>query len=182
MNQEKIENLIEQSKLHNKIAFRQLVEICQPFVYRIAFRLLCNKEEAEDIVQESFIKVWLNLHKYNYQNRFSTWLYKITCNLCYDKLRSMKLSPSTPLVSVDLSELMIPDECDIEKTIINKELIKLITAITYNLPPKQRIVFTLKDIEGLEVNEISEITGLSKAKIKSNLYLAREYIRKRVKN
>ena len=182
MNQKKIEDLIERSKQHDKVAFRQLVEICQPFVFRIAFRLLCCEEETKDIVQETFIRVWLHLHKYNYRNRFSTWLYKITCNLCYDRLRSMKLLPGNVATSVDLSKLVIPDECDIEQTIINSELIKWITTLTYDLSPKQRLVFTLRDIEGLELDEIREITGMSSAKIKSNLYLARQYIRKRIEN
>ena len=182
MNQEKIENLIERSKQHDKVAFRQLVEMCQPFVFRISFRLLCCEEEAKDIVQEVFIRVWLHLHKYNYRNRFSTWLYKITCNLCYDRLRSMKPLSSNVVTSVDWSILDIPDECDVEQTIINSELIKWITTLTHDLSPKQRLVFTLRDIEELELDEIRKITGMSNAKIKSNLYLARQYIRKKIEN
>jgi RNA polymerase sigma-70 factor (ECF subfamily) len=182
MNQEKIKNLIERSKQDDKVAFRQLVEICQPFVFRLAFRLLCCEEDAKDIVQETFIRVWIYLNKYHYRNRFSTWLYKITCNLCYDRLRSMKLSPNNVTISVDLSELVIPDESDIEQTIINSELIKWIITLTNDLSPKQRLVFTLRDIEGLELDEVQKITGLSNAKIKSNLYLARQYIREKLKN
>ena len=180
MNQDKIRKLIERSKQHDRIAFRQLVETCQPFVFRLAFRLLCCEEEAKDIVQETFIKVWLHLQKYNNRNRFSTWLYKITCNLCYDRLRSMKWSPVNTVESINLSDLALFDESDIEQTIINSELIKYITALTYELSPKQRLVFTLRDIEELELEEVREITGMSNAKIKSNLYLARQYIRKRI--
>ena len=90
MNQEKIETLVERSKQYDMAAFRQLVETCQPFVFRIAFRLLCSEEEVKDIVQETIIRVWLHLHKYDHRTRFSTWLYKIACNLCYDRLRTMK--------------------------------------------------------------------------------------------
>ncbi len=85
-------------------------------------------------------------------------------------------------MKVDLSQLVIQDECDIEQTIINSELITWITSLTCNLPPKQRLVFTLRDLEGLELDEIREITGMSNAKIKSNLYLARQYIRKSIEN
>ena len=182
MNQDKIKNLIERSKQNDQVAFRKLVETCQPFVFRLAFRLLCNEEEAKDIVQETFIKVWINLHKYNYRNRFSTWLYKITCNLCYDRLRSMKSSPGYVAERVDLSDLTIPDDCDIEQSMINSELVKWITMLTYDLSPKQRLVFTLRDLEDLELEKIREITGMSNEKIKSNLYLARKYIRERIKN
>jgi len=94
----------------------------------------------------------------------------------------MKLLSSNIVISTDLSKLVIPDECDVEQTLINSELIKWITTLTYDLSPKQRMVFTLRDIEGLELDEICKITGMSSAKIKSNLYLAREYIRKKLKD
>jgi RNA polymerase sigma-70 factor (ECF subfamily) len=176
MNQEKVETLVERSKQHDMAAFRQLVEICQPVVFRIAFRLLCSEEEAKDIVQETLVRVWLHLHKYDHRARFSTWLYKIACNLCYDRLRAMKPA----VTSVDLSELDIPDGHNIEQSVINRDLIEMITALTNDLTPKQRLVFTLKDIEGLELEEVREITGMTGAKIKSNLYLARQYIRKKI--
>jgi RNA polymerase sigma-70 factor (ECF subfamily) len=176
MNQEKIENLVERSKQHDMAAFRQLVETCQPFVFRLAFRLLCNDDEAKDIVQETFIRIWLHLDRYRNHARFSTWLYTIVCNLCYDRLRTMKRSPS----HTDLSELNIPDDHDLEQSVINQNLKEWITVLTQDLSPKQRLVFTLKDIEGLELEDVEKITGMSRAKIKSNLYLARQYIRQRI--
>jgi len=179
MNNEKIEILVERSKQRDMAAFRQLVESCQPFVFRLAFRLLCNDEEAKDIVQETFIRVWLHLHRYDRRNRFSTWLYKITCNLCYDRLRVMK---RTATVDIDLSELDVPDTRDIEQSLINRDLKEYIAALTHELTPKQRLVFTLMDIEGLEPEEIEKITGMSRAKIKSNIYLARQYIKLRIEN
>ena len=178
MNNEKIENLVERSKQHDTIAFRQLVETCQPFVFRLAFRLLRCEEEAKDIVQETFIRVWLHLHRYHRDARFSTWLYKIACNLCYDRLRAMKRSQG----NTDLSELNVPEDDHVEQSVINRDLKEYITTLTYDLTPKQRLVFTLRDIEGLELEEVREITGMSGAKIKSNLYLARQYIRKRIEN
>ena len=180
MNSEKAENLIEQSKQHDAAAFRQLVEMYQPFVFRVAFRLLCNDDEAKDIVQETFIRIWTHLHSYNNRTRFSTWLYKIVCNLCYDRLRTLKRTRADIKTDVDLSNLNILSDHDVEQSVINHDLKEWITALTYDLTPKQRLVFTLKDIEGLEVDEIRDITGLSGAKIKSNLYLARQYIRNKI--
>ena len=179
MNSEKIEHLIEQSKKNDAAAFRQLVEAFQPLVFRLAFRLLCNNDEAKDIVQETFIRVWLHLHKYRHGTRFSTWLFKIACNLCYDRIRVIKRSQTTDL---DLSRLDVAVDDDVEQSFINRDLAEWITALTHNLSPKQRMVFTLRDIEGLELDEIKKITDLSNAKIKSNLYLARQYIRKRIEN
>ena len=180
MNHEKIENLVERSKRNDTAAFRQLVEECQPFVFRLAFRLLCSEDEAKDIVQETFIRVWLHLHKYHPQTRFSTWLYKIVCNLCYDRLRAKNRSPGNAAMDSDLSEVNLPAEHDIEQSVINRDLKECILALTHNLTPKQRLVFTLRDIEGLELEEVGKITGMSNAKIKSNLYLARQYIRKKM--
>jgi len=164
------------------LAFRQLVDTLQPFVYRLAFRLLCNEDEAKDVVQETFIRVWLHLHKYRPDARFSTWLYKIACNLCYDRLRAIKRSQVNSTTVFDLSQLDVPEENDIEQSLINRNLIEWITALTHDLTPKQKLVFTLRDIEGMELEEIREITGMSGEKIKSNLYLARQYIRKRIVN
>ena len=177
MNQEKIDNLIGRCKQHDTTAFRQLVETHQAFVFGIAFRLLCDEEDAKDVVQETFIRVWLHLHRYDEKIRFSTWLYKIACNLCYDRLRAMKREPSNPKTSVELLDIEVCDEWDTEQSVINRNLKEWITTLTRNLSPKQRLIFTLRDIEELEIEEIEKITGMSRAKIKSNLYLARKYIR-----
>lgn len=75
----------------------------------------------------------------------------------------------------------ITDE-DLERTLINAELALIISSLTNDLTPKQKLVFTLRDLEGLEIAEIETITRLSAAKIKSNLYLARQYIRKKIEN
>ena len=93
MNQEKIQELVSRSQQDDKRAFALLVSEFQPLVFRLAFRLLCDEEEARDITQETFVKVWLSLKTYNQENRLSTWLYKITCNTCYDRLRSLRHSP-----------------------------------------------------------------------------------------
>ena len=181
MNQEKIAILVERSKQRDATAFRQLVENCQPFVFRIAFRLLCDDDEAKDVVQETFIKVWLHLDKYKNDVRFSTWLYKIACNLCYDRLRVLQRISETE-VDIDISELNVADDNNMEQSFINEDLRKYIVTLTRGLPPRQRLVFTLRDIEDLELNEVEKITGMSRAKIKSNLYLARQYVRERIMN
>ena len=88
MLQEKIQILIERSRSGDKKAFEQLVVEFQAVVFRLVFRLLCDEDEAKDIVQETFIKAWLNLDKYSAHYSFTTWIYRIACNLCYDSLRS----------------------------------------------------------------------------------------------
>ena len=176
----RVEDLIERSKKNDTEAFRLLVVEYQPLVFRIAFRLLCNEDEAKDIVQETFIRVWLHLNQYKKQFRFSTWIYKIACNLCYDQLRTADRFQRGFQMDTDLPNLNILSGENIEQSVINKELKDLFLHLTSNLTPKQKLVFTLRDIEEFDLEDIKEITGMSGAKIKSNLYLARQHIRNKM--
>ena len=175
MVQEQIQVLIENSRSGDKSAFEKLVTEFQAVVFRLAFRILCNEDEAKDIVQETFIKVWLNLDKYHAQYPFVTWIYKISCNLCYDSLRKTNFRSET--IHEDFN-LVSPE--DVEQLVINNDLKSLIIMFTKQLTPKQKLVFTLSEIEDLSVEEIETITRLSPAKIKSNLYLARKRIKEKM--
>ena len=179
MEQERIQVLVDKSRQEDTAAFALLVSEFQPLVFRLAFRLLCNEDEARDMVQETFVKVWLSLGQYNGECRFSTWLYKITCNTCYDRLRSMRHSPldnsSDASTSVDMAS-----GDNIERNVSNKQLKELILKYTDELTPRQRLVFMFRDVEELEVEEVRQITGLSAGKIKTNLYLARKNIRNKM--
>ena len=174
-----LNELIDRSKQHDGNAFRLLIEGHQSMVYSLAYRLLCNEEEAKDAVQETFIKVWLNLKGFDTGRKFSTWLYAIATNLCYDKLKSNKHF-SKCLPAETLNEVLSNE--DVEKKMIDTELGALIATLTEALTPKQKIVFTLSDLEGLESAEIVQITGLSASQIKSNLFLARQSLRTKLKH
>jgi RNA polymerase sigma-70 factor, ECF subfamily len=181
MHQSAIKELIILSRKNDAHAFRKLVEAHQSTVYTLAFRLLCNDEDAKDIVQETFIRVWKHLDSFNTELKFSTWLYSITAHQCYDILKKIKRNYSLSIDDQNAMREFISNE-NIEKTLINAELSHIITCLTQDLTPKQKLVFTLCDLEGLEVEEIKSTTGLSSGKIKSNLYLARQYIREKVEN
>jgi RNA polymerase sigma-70 factor, ECF subfamily len=176
MQQDQLTNLILQSRNNNEAAFRKLVEAHQSMVFAYAFRLLCNEDDADDLVQETFIRVWKHLTHFNFEMKFKTWLFKIATNLCYDKLRANKRKQHFQLLNINVLEQIYSAE-NIETTFSNSELARIIKMLTNELTPKQKLVFTLCDLECLEVAEITAITGLSAAKIKSNLYLARQYIR-----
>jgi len=183
MQQEEINNLIFRSRQNDQTAFRKIVETHQNLVYSLAFRLLGNDEDAQDIVQETFIKVWKYLSHFNTEMRFTTWLYKIAVNLCYDRIKSLKRRNNT--ISFDIENLALLNQSSLENletNIINHELAQLIKLLTFDLPPKQRLVFILRDLEGLEIDEIETITGLSAKKIKSNIYCARQFIREKLEN
>lgn len=179
MNQEKIQELIARSRREDTTAFSLLLSEFQPLVFQLAFRLLCDEDEAKDMVQETFVKVWLALGKYNGECKFSTWLYKITCNTCYDRLRSLRHSPIDNDFDYS-SPTNISSDDNIELTVANRQLKELILKYTSELSPQQRLIFTLRDIEELDVSEVQTITGLSAGIIKSTLYLARKSIRNKM--
>lgn len=181
MEQEIEKQLIQASQQSDSQAFGQLVNEYQYYIFRLAFRLLCNTEAARDITQEVFIRVWTHLPEFKPEVKFTTWLYKVTANLCYDELRQQQRHPQILSVSNHPGTVnnLLTEE-NVEHTLINRELIQQITQLTEQLTPKQKLIFTLWDLEGIEPEEIKIITGMSSAKIKSNLYLARKYIRQKL--
>lgn len=176
-NEETIHKWVGRSLHGDEKAFALLIAEFQPLVFRLAFRLLCDEGKARDATQETFIKVWLSLKTYQHTaGRFSTWLYKITSNACYDRLRSLRHSPlDNAVVSSYPIDILVED--NIESSLANRQLKELILQYTNELSPQQRLVFTLRDVEELEVAEVQAITGLSPEQIKSALHLARKNIR-----
>lgn len=178
MDQQAVTRLIEQSIQGDQTAFRRLVETHQPFAWSVAFRLVCNEYETEEVVQEAFIRIWKNLRVYKKESRFSTWLYKIVVNLCYDRIKANKSRNRFSANSSNYEVIInISSDDNPERELSNREQAEIIRILTENLSPRQKVVFVLSELEELEVSEIAAITGMSAAKIKSNLYCARKEIR-----
>lgn len=172
-----LKEILFQCKCSNAHAFRMLVENYQKMVYAFAFRMLCNEDEAKDIVQETFIRVWRNIDKYNMEMKFTTWLFAITSNLCCDKIRAGRRKPC--IEPLDGNKILTSLE-NLETSAINSDLARIIHTLTDKLTPKQKLIFTLRDLEDLETEEVQLITGMSAEKIKSNLYLARQFIKNKL--
>lgn len=175
MNSHELNKCIEQSLRNDLTAFRLIVENYQALVYSLSFRLLCNEEEAKDLTQETFIRVWTNLAKYKNDKKFSTWIYSIATNLCLDKLKSAKRHLQTESNDELMYRLVSTESAD--TNLLTNELAGLIQSMIDELTPKQKIVFILRYVEELDVDEIVQITGMTPEKIKSNLFLARQTIR-----
>jgi RNA polymerase sigma-70 factor, ECF subfamily len=176
MDREKLLELIEKCKKGDKGAFKYIMIDYSDYVFALAFRILCNDDDAKDIVQETFIRVWKNLEKYNPEIKITTWMYKIATNLCLDKLKVKRRKPL--IFNLEKEQILdsIADENFSEQT-DNRKLAEIIGKLANELSPKQKIVFVLKDIEELENEEIEHITGMDKGQIKSNLYYARQQIK-----
>ena len=152
------------------------MEEFQLYAYALAFRTLADEEDAKDVVQETFIRLWNNLRRYDPSVKFTTWLYSIVINLCYDSLRSRRARRAADTTDASLLA-SIATEDNPERTLDNAELGALIGTLTEELPPKQRMVFVLRDLQGLSIREVCDILHLSEGSVKTNLVYARKHLR-----
>ncbi|MEJ2596050.1 MAG: RNA polymerase sigma factor [bacterium] len=176
---EDIQKIILEVKNGSHEAFRKVVERFQSYAYSLSFRILCQKQDAEDVVQEGFIKIWKHIGLYDHEQEFSTWMYKIITNTALDKLKREKRSHFTSLSEDHLVNRLKSDD-DTAQKMVNSELGAIIHTLTGYLPEKQRMVFILRDMEELSSAETQEILDMSENSVKSNLYHARKSIKKQL--
>jgi RNA polymerase sigma-70 factor (ECF subfamily) len=173
-------SLIRECKDKNVISFRTLVDNYSEFAFALAFRILNDEDEAKDVVQESFIAVWNKIDSFKPDKNFSSWLYRIIVNKCNDSFRRKRRNA---LVYPDAFGWNLKDifsESNPDKNLDNEETGKLIRLLTAKLSPRQKIIFILSEVQGLNHDDISEITGIGKDSIKSNLNHARRNIGKMI--
>lgn len=173
-------NIIERAINGDRKAFGNLVQKYQQYAFNLAFRIVCNEDDARDVVQESFIKMWKNMHRYNPNIKFSTWMYTIVTNSAIDHQRSAR---KNNLVNIDdfHDKIVHMETANPENKLDNKETGQLINLISGALPVTQKLVFVLRDLQGLSSNEVSAILNLSASSIKSNLYHARKVVGEKLK-
>jgi len=162
----------------NQAAFRQLVERYKDYVFTVCFRVLQQREEAEEAAQDVFIKVYRTLGSFEQKAKFSTWLYTVAYRTALDKIRTRKKGN----VSIDQEDnyLQIPDTGDRgAEQLINTELLKgqLLAAIR-KLKPQDAAVVTLFYLKEKSIKEIVEITGLTTTNVKTKLHRTRESLKK----
>ncbi len=161
-------------------AFRVLVERYSEYAFSVAFRIIIDEEEAKDIVQESFIAVWEKIAGFNVNRNFTNWFYRIVINKCYDSIRRKKrrqvIRPEQEIWDFP----GLSSDSNPEKKLDNKQIGRVIRLLTNKLSAKQQIVFVLSELEGLTHDDISEITGMAKPSVKSNLNHARRNIGKMI--
>jgi RNA polymerase sigma-70 factor (ECF subfamily) len=172
-----VDELILRAQKGDKQAFREIVEKYKRFAFASAFKILLNEEDAKDAAQEAFIKLWKYLDRYKFEAKFTTWFYKIIINMSLDKLKSRKRKERVEIPRLsdsDIENLTGKEDYSFS----NSELAEIITELTKKLSPKQRLVFTLRDLEGLDIAEVSGALNISAGSVKSNLVYARRKIKK----
>ncbi|MBP6017205.1 MAG: sigma-70 family RNA polymerase sigma factor [Candidatus Promineofilum sp.] len=174
------ETLIQQAQKGDIVAFNRLVVQYQELVFNVAYRIMGDPAEAEDVAQETFITTYKSLRSFR-GGSFKSWLIRIATNRCYDELRRRKRRPQTSLDAMtDENEsfafLRSPSEGP-EAHRQRVELALMIERCLKDLPDDQRIVTVLGDVEGYDYQQIAEITSVSLGTVKSRLSRARAKLR-----
>jgi len=178
--------LLAKFKKGDQQAFELLVRKYKMTVFNTIYSIISNTQEADDIAQEVFLKVYTKAGSFKGGSSFSTWLYRITVNRCVDELRKRKnkiISYETEFNREDelkLKDVLVSKEGDITEELRKKELEDIIQKAMNSLPEKDRIILTLKEIDGLSYKEISQVMKISLAKVKIWLFRARQKLKEKL--
>jgi RNA polymerase sigma-70 factor (ECF subfamily) len=178
-------SLIRSAQHGDPDAFETLVRAYDQSVLRLAMNLLRSPDEARDVYQEAFIKVFKNLHLFRFDCSFHTWLYRIVTNVCLDHLRRRKVrkeestvveTPDGPVDQVSRLQEEGPAS-NPERQMWNRQLSDRIAAALEALTPRERTVFELRHYEGLRLRAIGDILGTSEEAAKNCLFRATQKMR-----
>ncbi|MBU1097862.1 MAG: RNA polymerase sigma factor [Bacteroidetes bacterium] len=174
------QELIELAQNGNRQALAELVKNYEQTVFNFAFKVCRNRDRAEHTMQETFMSMVKNIKQFSGKSKLSTWLYTIVSNHCLMQARSNK---NKLMDSLDDEEKFI-DESEIadwkvrpEQVTENNELKKILDDAIQKLPQDYKVVFLLRDIEGLSTEETSKVVDLSIPAVKSRLHRARAFLR-----
>lgn len=179
--QKEIWHLICQSQRGDEEAFEKLIRLRREPIYWLAFQMLGNSDEAQEITQLAFIKLWKVLRKFKEIESFDFWLRRLVTNLCLDELRKRKKERKAISLNM-VSEISSLKEPAAEDVLYFKELQRIFNQIANKLAAKQRAAFVLIDINGLSTAEVSRIMGCSSSTVRSHLMLARRFLRQQIES
>jgi RNA polymerase sigma-70 factor, ECF subfamily len=166
-------------------AFEQLVRAYDQSVLRLALNLLRSPEDARDVYQEAFLRVYRNIHTFRFDCSFHTWLYRIVTNICLDHLRKRKVrreesavveTPDGPVDRMDSFEHEAAHS-DPERRLWNRQLSGRIDAALSDLSARERMVFELRHYQGLRLRTIGDMLGTSEEAAKNCLFRATQKMR-----
>lgn len=178
MNLAEEDNLVQKAREGDTRAFAELVRAHQQFAYYVALRALNNTQDAEDIVQEAFVKVWESLTSFRHDSRFRTWLYRIVMNLCYNQLPRLRKDINAldqDSIHLELSDTNL--DMDPVLRLEGKETLTFIQQQIKYLPDQYRIMLLLRYQQGCSYAEISEILDVPLGTVKTGIFRARERLK-----
>jgi RNA polymerase sigma-70 factor (ECF subfamily) len=168
------QQLIQQAQAGDTAAFAMLIEMHGQFVYNLALRALNNTQEAEDIAQETFIRAWQGLASFRGEAQLRTWLYRITTNLCYNRLPRLKAD----FEALDPTDaVLLPEQTrSVEVGMVMAEWREQIYMAVDELPETYRLLISLRHTDGYSYEEIAEITQMPLGTVKTGLFRARRQL------
>lgn len=178
--------LVAEARAGRPEAFTELVNRYQRHIYRLALNITHNREDAEDVLQESFLKAYSHLHQFQANSRFYTWLVRIAVNEALMKLRKRHADKSVSVDDVvetddDLMPREIVEWRDTpEQRYAKVELQNILNEVIEGLEPAFRTVFVLRDVEDFSTEETAQLLNLSVPAVKSRLLRARLKLRQRL--
>ncbi|HYK58419.1 MAG TPA: sigma-70 family RNA polymerase sigma factor [Bryobacteraceae bacterium] len=175
--------LVRRVQAQDEIAFREVVERYQTKVFSIIFGILRNHNDAEDIAQQVFAKIYFSIRNFDFRSSLLTWIYKITVNECYDYLRKKrvrKLVYESDFSAEDAQRLETSEPAVDPGPAVDNQLAQrdLIVKLLSKLSDSDRHLILLKEVEGHSVEELAEMTGLNENTIKVKLFRTRQKLLK----
>jgi len=173
--------LVRLSKEGDEEAFASLVKKYKTKVFNLAWSLTRDRETADDLAQEAFIKAYIALPKFQFKSGFGTWLYRITVNHVNDYLRKKNKMSKMLFEKMKETPHFQEDEMKkIEKEQIGEQTIKFVRQGLKTLPEKYQVILSLRDIQGFTYEEITKILKISPGTVDSRLHRARKMLRQKL--
>lgn len=175
-------DLIIQARNGNNSAFTNLFYRYDKKVFSIAAQYFQSSDDAKDVYQEVFIRVYKGLKKFEFRSEFSTWLFRVTTNVClthkaqYKRLQSVSISPDENEESPKM-DLKSDEETEPDKQLINSETKGKVQKAIDSLAPKQRMVFMLKHVHNYKIREIAKMMECSEGTVKKYLFIATDKLK-----
>ena len=169
--------LIRAASTGDTAAFDELVRLKRERVVRTAFQVTGDLDDAMDVAQGVFVKLWQGLDRYDTGRRFDTWLYRVTVNAAIDFIRTRGPKGMMQPLPDDPSSLVADEERGIEDSMDLGALQRAFTRLAANLAPKQRAAFVLREIEGLDTAEVARVMGVAESTVRNHLFQARKTLK-----
>ena len=162
--------------------FESLIKRSNSSLYKTGMSYGFNHHDVEDLMQESYISAYTNLSKFEYRASFKTWIIKIMLNHCHHKANKHSFSKEKPkdISQNEHTTPMFASNSDTNKTVMNKELTRIIQNAILQIPADYRMVFSLREINGLSSAETAEVLDISQANVKVRLNRAKAMLRKQI--
>lgn len=171
------QELIEKSQAGDIEAFGELISIYEKKIYNLAYRISGNSEDAFDISQETFIKIFKNIQKFKGESSFSTWIYRIATNMAYDFLK-YEAKPKRSLDDEENPIEILDKSISPEQSVEADERLKTVKLALGKISLEFRQVIVLRDIEGYSYEEIAQILNIELGTVKSRISRARNNLKK----